>query len=129
MDAIELKIDTTKQDFERYRAHIAYWIKKCSLTNYQWFVAIEDINRDATVGVNWKGRRLDFAIAKEREGKFSIPSLARHEVFEALIGEMSCRLGEFLAEDIIVTITHDIIHRLQEIIPLPSDKEAGYVKK
>ena len=59
------------------------------------------------------------------EHLFSMPHLARHEMLEVLVEETGHELRKFLNKETCLKMGHSIVHRLEKILPLPTDKEVG----
>ncbi len=125
------EIKSTQEDFKQYVAHVKWWVNKLGLSNMMPAFKFEkiDSDSDANVFINWGDKLLLFGLNTEREGLMSIPCLAQHEALEGLFGGLTAELTEYLSANAVKGLTHDAIHRLQAILPLPTDKEVGYTPR
>jgi hypothetical protein len=123
------EIVSTQEDFDRYQAHAKWWVNKLNLSNMMPAFAFEKIDSDAEVLINWGERLLLFRLSTQREGLMSIPALAQHEALEGLLGGLTVELEQYLSAPMVLELTHDVIHRLQAALLIPSDEEVGYKKK
>jgi hypothetical protein len=55
--------------------------------------------------------------------------IARHEMLELLLEPLFALQQNEIHEDKTYRAGHEVIHRLENILPIPSDKEVGYVGK
>ena len=120
---------TTEDDFHRFVAHSKWWMQKLSLGNYCFFFARSDIDHDGEANINYGERSATICLAEEREGFFSIPQIARHEMLEVLVEDLASGLYDMFSDDYVQGKRHDVILRLEKILSCPSDKDVGYLKK
>ncbi len=118
-----------KNDLELYKAHVRYWLNKLHLNEWGTFFELDMmLDTDAEVRPNFEDMG---AVFKLKDGKLdlSIAYVGRHEALELLVSELSYYAEKFYALDFLTPVRHKIIHRLEKVLPLPTDKEVGYKVK
>ena len=124
-----------KNDLEQYKAHVCWWLHKLSLE--QWMsrfsymeddVDFNDYEADANVEILYDSFGANFHIKKNGRD-LSIAYCARHEALELLVSNSFGYLENFYSTKFCAKLRHEIVHRLEKILPLPSDKEVGYFPK
>jgi Mn-dependent DtxR family transcriptional regulator len=87
-----------------------------------------DYEADASVTLMYDALGANFALKKEGRG-LSIPYCARHETLEVLVSDLFSYLENFYASKLCAKLRHETVHRLEKVLPLPTDREVGYKKK
>jgi len=123
------KVKTTPEDLKCYTAHLLYWLAKLGKQDFCHQFSIVNIDSDAMVDINPSDRHAFFQLAEMRDGDLSIAYLAQHEAFECLMGDVSTNLETIYSKDYVKELTHNVIHRLQFMIPPATDKEVGYTPR
>ena len=117
---------TTEADFRQYVAHCKYWMTRLSIGQYSYAFVVDDIERDASITTNDEMSAL-VRLGVNREDFYSVPWLARHEMLEVLVDDSFRELYQTYNNEYIQEKRHRLIHRLEKILPLPTDKEVGFV--
>ena len=113
---------------ERFAAHVRYWRDALHLANYSIVVTDDldelggqcDMNHDSLLA-NIRMGDTDEIWTPER--------IARHEMLELLIEPLYAVMRDFVHPDISYRAGHEVIHRLENVLPMPSDKEVGLMGK
>ncbi len=121
-------IKTTEEDFKQYVAHCKYWMAKLSIGEYTYRFIAENSSHPASVTTTDE-MLAEVGIALERDDWVSVPMLARHEMLEVLVDDSFKDAYSIYNDDYVQAKRHRLIHRLEKILPIPSDKEVGYVGK
>jgi len=117
-----------KPNKELFKAHLRYWKDKLGLSNY--FIEV-----DYSLGRVGAECELDHAslcptiTIGDVDEVWTEAILARHEMLELLLEPLKALLWENVHSDKSYRAGHEVIHRLESILPIPSDKEVGYVGK
>lgn len=115
-------------DRERFLAHVRYWKDVLNLGNY--FVSVQDGLEDLGGQCEMNHESL---LANIRLGEvdeiFTVERVARHEMLELLIEPLYAAMSNCVHPDISYRAGHEVIHRLENILPLPTDEEVGMAKK
>ncbi len=117
------KIKTTRADLKQYTAHLLYWLDRFGLKGYCRQFEVTNVDSDAVVDIEPHEKNACFQLGEERVGDLSIPYLAQHEALECLLGNISTTLETTYSKDLVKELTHEVIHTLQSILPLPTDRE------
>jgi len=123
-----MSIKTTEEEFRQYVAHCKWWMVRLSLGQYTYMFTVEASSYDASV-VTTDELLASVYLAQEREGEMTIPFLARHEMLEVLVDDSFKELYKTHNDEYIQAKRHNLIHRLEKILSLPTDKEVGFVGK
>ena len=121
-----------KEALEKYAQHCNYWAKKLSIGNYFFFFCVTEFdekNHPASTEINSDELSVMVYLSDVGEIYGTIQEYARHEMLEVLVDSLADGLYHTYSDDHIQKLRHDVIHRLEKILPLPSDKEVGYVGK
>lgn len=114
-----------KPDTDRFKAHLKYWKNRLHLGNHT-IVATTDFSE---VGGECEMDHHS-GVATIRIGEvdefWTEPNIARHEMLELLLEPLYGLLIRYVHEDPIYRAGHEVIHRLEQILELPTDKEVGY---
>jgi hypothetical protein len=115
----------SKIDRQRFMAHLKYWQHKLSLTNYT-VVAQDDY--DGLGGQCNMNHTSLVAIVSigETDEVWTLERIARHEMLELLLEPFYSICDDVVHGNRSYKAAHEIIHRLEEILPLPTDKEVGF---
>lgn len=119
---------TTEEDFKQYVAHCKWWMVKLSICEYTYRFIAENATHPASVTTTDE-MLAEVGLALERDDWVSIPMLARHEMLEVLVDDSFKDAYAIYNDDYVQAKRHKLIHRLEKILPIPSDKEVGYVGK
>lgn len=117
----------TKQQFNQFVAHLRYWVDKFNLRN--WSTTIE-AGTDDECGAWIRPHHIyrTMAVQVNEERKFvTYPETARHEAIEMLLSDICRHLEDRYSVNYIQELRHEVVHRLENILPLPTDKEVGYM--
>lgn len=110
-------------DYELFQHHVKYWMDRLSLNNYKPFFELEFMaNEDASTTPDANDMSATFTL-KDGELDNTVAYLARHECLEVVLGEIYTYLEKFYDCDFCKTLGHNVIHRLENILPLPTDEE------
>lgn len=119
-------------DLKCYEAHVRWWLKKLSLEQWMPRFAYMDSNAnnddyeaDASVEILYDTFGANFNLKQEGRD-LSIPYCARHEALEILVSNSFGYLENFYASKFCAKLRHEIVHRLEKVLQLPTDKEVGY---
>lgn len=117
---------STKPNRELFKAHVRYWRDKLNLANYFIDVAYDYEGVGAECRMNHESLIATIAIGEVDE-VWTEANLARHEMIELLMEPLKSLLWKEVSEDKAYRAGHEVAHRLENILPLPSDKEVGYM--
>lgn len=117
---------STKANRERFLAHLKYWKKTLNLNNYTIEVSYDYEGVGADCSMNHPSLCSKIRIGEVDE-IWNEAYLARHEMFELLLEPLKSVASRDVPEDDIYRKGHEIVHRLESIVPLPTDKEVGYM--
>ena len=115
-----------KPNRELFKAHIRYWRDKLNLGNYFIEIAYDYEGVGAECRMNHDSLIATISIGEVDE-VWTEAILARHEMMELLIEPLKSLLLNEVHEDKSYRAGHEVAHRLEGILPLPSDKEVGYM--
>ena len=117
---------STKPDMDRFKAHLVYWKDKLNLGNYG-IAATDDYEEvGGECRMNHAALLATIAIGDVDE-LWTEATIARHEMLELLMEPFYSLTVSLIHKDRAYKASHEIIHRLENILPLPSDKEVGYM--
>ena len=117
---------STSPDKELFEAHVRYWRDKLNLGNYFIDVAYDYEGVGAECRMNHESLTATIAIGEVDE-IWTEAVLARHETLELLIEPLRNIIWKEVNEDRLYRAGHEIVHRLENMLPLPSNKEIGYM--
>lgn len=117
---------STKANRERFLAHLKYWKKALNLSNYTIEVSYnyEDVGGECAMDHSSLTAVIRIG---EVDEIWTEPVIARHEMLELLLEPMQALLFYEVHENKSYRAGHEVVHRLEAILPLPSDKEVGYM--
>lgn len=118
-----------KDDFARFVAHCKYWMRELSLSNYFFSFREDGDSGDEAYIVPDEALKNVSVFLNCEDRMFGVDRLARHEMLEVLVEEMADALMGFLSAERVLKMRHEIVHRLEKVLPLPTDKTVGYVKR
>lgn len=115
-----------KPNKELFKAHLKYWKEKLHLGNYT-IIAVDDYEGvGGECRMNHSSLIATIAIGEVDE-IWTEAVVARHEMLELLMEPLKSLLCNEVHEDKAYRAGHEVAHRLENILPLPSDKEVGYM--
>ena len=115
-----------KPNRELFKAHLGYWKEKLHLGNYS-IIAVDDYEGiGGECRMNHPSLVATISIGEVDE-IWTEAVVARHEMLELLMEPFYAICVSCIHDDIAYRASHEIIHRLESILPLPSDKEVGYM--
>jgi hypothetical protein len=118
----------TKPNFELFKAHLRYWRETLHLANNFIEAEYDPDIQGAEVDLNHDSLVPTIRIGSVDE-IWTEAVLARHEMLELLLEPLKALLWKEAQSDKTYRAGHEIIHRLENILPLPTNKEVGYVGK
>ena len=117
---------STKANRERFLAHLKYWKKALNLSNYIIEAEFDYNGVGGECSMNHESLIATISIG-EVDGIWTEPVIARHEMLELLLEPLRALLFYEVHENKSYRAGHEVVHRLEAILPLPSDKEVGYM--
>jgi len=117
---------STKPNKELFKAHIRYWKNKLQLGNFFIEVSYDYEGVGGECMMNHDSLIATISIG-EVDGAWTEAVIARHEMLELLMEPLKNLLWKEVHEDKAYRAGHEIAHRLENILPLPSNKEIGYM--
>jgi hypothetical protein len=112
-----------------FETHAKYWLDKLSLNEWATFFLLDAlIDSDAEVVPNFDDMGATFRL-KDGDRTLSISYSGRHEALEVLVREIFHYAEQFYSEEFLTPIRHRLIHKLEKVLPLPTDKEVGYTPR
>ena len=115
-------------DRGRFVAHVKYWKERLHLGNYGITVEYDYDGVGGECAMNHESLLAIIRIG-ETDEIWTEPVLARHEMLELLLEPLHNTSRGMVGNDLSYRAGHEIIHRLERILPLPTDKEVGYSKR
>lgn len=115
-------------DREKFLAHLRYWKDHLSLGNYTIGASYDYDGVGGECEMNHSSLLANISIG-ETDEIWTEETIARHEMLELLLEPLYSLCSDRVHPDLAYRAGHEVIHRLEEIIPIPSDKEVGYVGK
>jgi hypothetical protein len=120
-------MEPTAEDMRKFQCHVNYWAEKLGMHSYAIEV-IHDTMSDhvgAWTEMHHVERQLIIGISYYNTS-YSLAYLARHEMFEALCEPLYKLSDSVVNGNVAQTSGHEIVFRLEKVLPLPTDKEVGY---
>lgn len=105
-----------------FKRHLLYWRDRLSLNNYRIEIEYDGDSTGADTLIDHKQLVAVITIGKTDE-LYTIPYLARHEMLEVLLAPLWRMIQEVYSEAMSQRAAHQIIHRLERILPVPTDEE------
>lgn len=118
----------TEQEKKRFVAHLRYWRDKLNLSNQYIYAEYTYDGLGGEANMNH-----DYLVSSINVGKidevWTVPVVARHEMLELLLEPIYALHDREISHEKSQRAGHEVIHRLENILPLPTDKEVGFVGK
>ena len=114
-----------KPDTDRFKAHLKYWKDRLHLGTYTIFASDDLEEVGGQCEMNHASVIANIRIG-ETDDFWNEANIARHEMLELLLEPLYALLIKSTHEDLIYRAGHEVIHRLEQILELPTDKEVGY---
>ena len=118
---------STKPDKDLFKAHLSYWKNKLSLGHQFIEVAYDYAGVGAECSMNHESLIATISIGEVDE-VWTEAILARHEMLELLLEPIRNITWKDVNEDRFYRAGHEVIHRLENILPIPSDEDIGYIR-
>lgn len=103
-------------------AHLKYWKNRLSLNNYRIEIDYEGTAYGAETFIDHKQMVAHISVGKTDE-LLTIAYIARHEMLEVLCAPLWRMVQEIYSDAMSQRASHQIIHRLENVLPLPDDKD------
>jgi hypothetical protein len=117
---------STEPNKELFKTHIRYWRDKLNLGNYFIEIAYDYEGVGGECRMNHDSLVATIAIGEVDE-IWTEAVIARHEMIELLMEPLKNLLWKEVHEDKAYRAGHEVAHRLENILHLPSNKEIGYM--
>jgi len=118
---------TTKQNFEYFKQRFKYWQVKLGLINY--IVYFDHVEKDNVFAwIHWDLRGmiatvgLNTNFSDEPPTKTMLDRCAFHEACELMLVKVTEKLQDTYSDDVVGTLIHEVIRRLEHVCLDNKDK-------
>ena len=119
---------SSKPNRERFVAHLKYWKEALHLGAYRINAAYDYEGIGGECEMNHESLTAIIRIGEVDE-IYTEATVARHEMLELLLEPLHALTWENVGNKWAYRAGHEVIHRLENILPIPTDAEVGYVGK
>lgn len=117
-------------DLREFKLHCRYWMQTLGLHQYSLVVFIDPMldRVGAYTQMNHDEAQMSIALGMIDDA-FGVGYLARHEMLEVLLEPLYETMTGFVNDRVAQRRGHEVIFRLEKVMPIPTDEEVGIMGK